>query len=97
MTDQKPSDYLEDEKESEDPIQTLPFTPETAGETTRKSGLAYSAGIVLFGSVAIMLFIGWLIDRYFGTSPGFLVGGIFVGAILGFYQFFRITSQILRK
>ncbi len=96
---EKPSQYLEDEKPEEngEPPETLPYTPESAGETARKSGLAYSAGIVLFGSVGAMLFIGWLLDRYFGTSPGFLVGGIIFGAALGFYQFFRITSRIIGK
>ncbi len=95
--------YLEDEKPKENgvsndaPVEVLPYTPESVGETARKSGLAYSAGIVLFGSVAIMLFIGWLLDKYFGTSPGFLVGGIIFGAVLGFYQFFRITSRIIGK
>ncbi|HEV7643054.1 MAG TPA: AtpZ/AtpI family protein [Pyrinomonadaceae bacterium] len=96
---EKPSEYLEDKEseESDAPIEVLPYTPESAGETARKSGLAYSAGIVLFGSVAIMFFIGLLLDRYLGTSPGFLVGGIILGAILGFYQFFRITSRIIGK
>ena len=96
---EKPSQYLADEEsgEKDEPVELLPYTPESAGATARKSGLAYGAGIVLFGSVAIMLFIGFMLDRYFGTSPGFLVGGLLVGAGLGFYQFFRITSEILRK
>jgi F0F1-type ATP synthase assembly protein I len=100
---EKPSEYLEDKEPEENggandgPVEVLPFTPESAGETVRKSGLAYSAGIALFGSVVIMLFIGWLLDRYLGTSPGFLIGGIIVGAGLGFYQFFRITSRIIGK
>ncbi len=91
--------YLEDKEpeENDEPVNVLPYTPESAGETTRKSGLAYSAGITLFGSVVIMLFIGWLLDRYFATSPVFLVGGLIFGAALGFYQFFRITSRIIGK
>lgn len=68
--------------------------PETLAETTRKSGLAWSAGIVFFGSVAFMLVLGWFADLLLGSSPWGLVGGIVLGSIIGFIQFFRITSQI---
>jgi len=94
---EKTDKYIEDEEEKEDPVELLPYTPETLEETTRKTGLAYGAGIVLFGSVAIMLFLGLGFDYYFGSAPKGLVGGIILGAIIGFYQFFRITSQIIKK
>ena len=96
---EKKSEYLED-KETEDdgdPVELLPYTPETADETARKSGLAYGAGLTLFASVLVMLFLGWLADRLFGTAPWLLVAGIFLGAVLGFYLFFRTTSQIINK
>ena len=41
-----------------------------------------------------MLFIGWVVDWLFQSSPWGIVGGIVVGSILGFVQFFRISSQI---
>jgi F0F1-type ATP synthase assembly protein I len=41
-----------------------------------------------------MLFIGWLVDLLVGTSPWGIVGGIVLGSIIGFMQFFRITRQI---
>ncbi|MGI8555528.1 MAG: AtpZ/AtpI family protein [Pyrinomonadaceae bacterium] len=72
------------------------FKPETPAETVRKSGLAYSAGLVLVGSVVFLMFIGWILDSFLGTSPWCLVGGIVLGAAIGFYQFFKITSQILK-
>lgn len=70
------------------------YIPPSEGESIRQSGLAYSAGIVLVVSVAFMLLLGWGADLLFGSSPWGLVGGIIVGAIIGFVQFFRITSQI---
>jgi len=96
---EKPSQYLEDEepKETDDPVEILPYTPDSADETVRKTGLAWVAGIVLFASVGVMFFVGWLLDKYFATSPRYMVIGILIGAVIGFYQFFRITSQILRK
>src|SRR5262245_31209250 len=70
------------------------YEPETPGENVRRWGLAWSAGIVFVGSVAFMLFIGWLADWVLGSSPWGLVAGIVIGSGIGFLQFFRITSQI---
>jgi len=74
-----------------------PANPDLPDETIRKSGLAYGAGIALAGSVIFMLIIGWILDSFLGTAPWCLVGGIVLGSVIGFYQFFRITSQILKK
>lgn len=70
------------------------FHAEARDETVRRSGLAWSAGIVFFSSVAFMLFLGWLADLLLGTSPYGMVGGIIFGSVIGFIQFFRITSRI---
>lgn len=78
----------------EEPYVRVPFEPETTDETVRQSGLAWSAGIVFFGSVAFMMLIGWGADLLLGSSPWGLVGGIVLGSVIGFIQFFRISSQI---
>lgn len=70
------------------------FTPESPAETVRKSGLAYAAAITLVGAVVFMLVIGWFVDLLIGSSPWGVVGGIILGSVIGFYQFFRLTSQI---
>ena len=88
---------MNEDPEQEEPVDLLPYTPDTADETARKRGLAFGASAFLVASVVVMLFIGWQSDRYFGTAPWLLVAGIFLGAIIGFYQFFRLTSQIIRK
>jgi F0F1-type ATP synthase assembly protein I len=76
------------------PFVPIAYTPETTEENIRQGGLAWSAGIVFFGSVAFMLFLGWLADLLLGSSPWGIVGGIVLGSIIGFIQFFRISSQI---
>ena len=71
-----------------------PVAPISQDETIRRTGLAWSAGIVFFASIAFTLFLGWLADLVLGSSPWGLVGGIVLGSIIGFIQFFRLTSQI---
>jgi ATP synthase protein I len=68
--------------------------PESNAETVRKSGLAYAAAFTLFSTVAVLLGAGYLLDRWLGSSPWGIVGGIVLGSIVGLYQFVRITSQI---
>jgi ATP synthase protein I len=63
-------------------------------ETNRKSGIAYAAAFSLFVSVAAFCGLGWLLDRWLGTRPWFLVTGIIVGAAAGFYEFVRLTSKL---
>jgi F0F1-type ATP synthase assembly protein I len=64
-------------------------------ETNRKSGMAYAAGFTLFASVAGFTGLGLLIDKWFQTSPWFLVLGIVLGSVAGLYQFVRISSKTL--
>jgi F0F1-type ATP synthase assembly protein I len=75
----------------------LPYVPDSLAETTRKSGLAWSAGIVFFSSIAFMLVLGWFADLLLGSSPWGIVVGILLGSLIGFMQFFRISSQIFAQ
>jgi len=63
-------------------------------ETNRKSGIAYAAALTLFASVVSLCGIGWLLDRWLGTKPWLLVIGIALGAVVGFYQFIRLTAKL---
>jgi len=83
-----------------DPVENFVISeakPESMAETMRRSGLAWSAGIAFFAAVVFMLVLGWGADVLLGTSPWGIVGGIVLGSIIGFVQFFRITSQIFKK
>jgi len=62
-------------------------------EATRRSGMAYAAGLTIFFSVATCMGLGWALDRWLGTK-WIMIAGIFLGAVVGFYQFIRIISQI---
>lgn len=70
------------------------YVPEDIDETSRRSGLAYSAGIVFVISVAFLMLIGWFADLLLGSSPFGLVAGIVIGSMIGFIQLFYISKQI---
>ena len=69
--------------------------PESPQDTNRKSGYAYAAGITLFASVAALSGLGWLLDRWLGMQPWFLIGGIVLGSAAGLYEFVRLSSKSL--
>lgn len=74
-----------------------PEVPETLAEAVRNSGLAYAAALSLVASVIFMLLLGWFVDLFLGSAPYGVVGGIVVGSIIGFIQFFRLASRIYKK
>jgi F0F1-type ATP synthase assembly protein I len=93
-------EQIADEKVNNNSVGTIfqsEYKPESPDETIRQSGLAYSAAIVFFGSVVFMMIFGWFADQLLGSAPWGLVGGILLGGLIGFIQFFRITSQIFKK
>ena len=63
-------------------------------EANRKTGIAYAAAFNLFASVITLGGVGWVLDKWLGKAPWFLVGGLVLGAIVGFYQFIRLTSKL---
>lgn len=92
------SEAVEKKPEQETKSTTMfDFEPETQADTIRKSGLAYSAAIVLFASIIFTMILGWFADLLLGSSPWGIVGGIILGGIIGFIQFFRIASSIFKK
>ena len=47
----------------------------------------------LIGGLAGGALVGWLIDRLAGTSPGFLLGFLFLGMAVAFRNIIRISSE----
>jgi F0F1-type ATP synthase assembly protein I len=62
-------------------------------EATRKSGVAYAAGLTIFFSVLSFMGVGWALDRWLGTR-WLMVTGIVLGAAVGLFEFVRIISRI---
>lgn len=59
----------------------------------RKAGFAYAAGIALFASVVSFCAGGWMVDKWFGTAPWGLIGGIILGSALGLFEFIRLSAK----
>ena len=93
---ESPAEKKEVKNEGYEIFSQSPYQSESPDETIRKSGLAYSAAIILFGAIVFTLILGWFADLLFGTSPWGKVGGIILGSIIGFIQFFRTTSQLFK-
>ena len=62
-------------------------------EENRKAGFAYAAGFTVFASVAAFTGIGWMLDKWLGTQPWCLVGGVVLGSAAGLFEFVRLSSK----
>ncbi len=54
--------------------------------TVNRSGPAAAVSYTLIGAILLLGGIGYAIDEWRGTSPWFLLGGLFLGLIVGFYE-----------
>jgi F0F1-type ATP synthase assembly protein I len=52
----------------------------------RQSGPAMGASYTLIGSILILGALGYFIDKWKDTSPIFLLIGLLLGIIIGFYE-----------
>ena len=55
-------------------------------ENIRRSGPAAAAGYTLVGAILLLGGIGYVLDLWRDTSPWFLLAGLMLGIIVGFYE-----------
>ena len=55
-------------------------------ETAEQAGPAAAASYTLIGAIILLGGIGYAVDRWRGTSPWFLLIGLLLGLIVGFYE-----------
>ena len=67
------------------------------GTAQKKPGKGYSQGnrvlTELIAGIAGGGLLGWLFDSWFGTSPGFLLGMLFLGIAVAFRNIIRISQE----
>ena len=59
-------------------------------QSYRMGNLALS---YLIGGLAGGAVIGWVIDRLFGTSPGFLIALLILGTAAGFWNIVKLSNR----
>lgn len=99
------------EREKNDPLRELgerldkaraaskgPLGRAPDNETSTSSALAFGwrIGIELLGAIVIAVFIGWAIDRWFGTRPWGMVVLFFLGVAAGMLNVYRAVSGLGR-
>jgi F0F1-type ATP synthase assembly protein I len=55
-------------------------------ENVRRAGPAAVAGYTMIGAIILLGGIGYALDIWRGTSPWFLLSGLLLGLIVGFYE-----------
>lgn len=57
--------------------------------------LGYRIGTELVVATLIGAGLGYLLDRWLGTNPWFLIAGVLIGTVAGFLNVYRIISRIM--
>jgi len=69
-----------------DPDPFLKRSTEALQHTADQAGPAAGAGYTLIGAILLFGLLGYGVDRWRGTTPWFLVGGLIVGIVVGMYE-----------
>ena len=75
----------------DDPGRLIERSLKAFQENVSRSGSAAGAGYGLIGAILLLGGIGYAVDRWQGTSPWCLVGGLFLGVVVGMYELARIV------
>ena len=57
-------------------------------------GAYLGLGAGFTGSTLFFAWLGWLLDRYIGSTPAFTLLGAFVGGAAGFYYLVRRAMEL---
>ena len=55
-------------------------------ENITRAGPIAAASYTLIGAILVLGGIGYALDRWLGTSPWFLLAGLMLGLVVGFYE-----------
>jgi len=62
-------------------------------DTTTSAGPAAAASYTLVGAVILLGGAGYGLDRWWGTAPWCLLGGLLLGMAVGFYELIKSVSN----
>ena len=64
----------------------LKRSTEALQHTAEQAGPAAGAGYTLIGAIMLLGAVGYGLDRWVGSSPWLLVGGLLLGVAVGMYE-----------
>ena len=73
-------------KKSEDGGLFLERTAKAFQENITRAGPVAVASYTLVGAILVLGGIGYAMDSWLGTTPWFLLGGLLLGIVVGFYE-----------
>ena len=65
---------------------SLARTTKALQDNVVRSGPVAAASYTLVGGIILLGGIGYAVDQWRGTAPWFLVTGLFLGIVVGFYE-----------
>ena len=69
-----------------DPESLLTRSARALQRNAEQAGPAAGASYTLIGAIILLGGIGYAVDRWQGTSPWFLIGGLMLGIVVGMYE-----------
>jgi len=97
MTEDEPTERLEDldhrlKRARADETASRTWKDTEKGASGAPLGLALRVGVELVSAVAVGLGIGWLLDRWLGTRPWFMLVFILLGGAAGVLNVYRYAK-----
>mgnify|MGYP002399417892 CR=1 FL=1 len=62
-------------------------------ENVTRAAPAMAAAYSLVGAILLFGAIGYALDRWRGTEPWFLLAGLILGVVVGFYELIKATQR----
>jgi F0F1-type ATP synthase assembly protein I len=84
-------DNDQERKPADDDKNVFERSVESFQENIRKSAPLAAASYTLIGAILLFGLVGYGIDRWRSTSPFFLIGGLLLGIIVGFYNLAKVV------
>lgn len=63
----------------------------------RSTNIAMSIASTMIASIFIFFFIGKWLDSKLGTTPSCMIGGIFLGTVIGLYSLYKELVLLVKE
>jgi F0F1-type ATP synthase assembly protein I len=62
-------------------------------ENVNRAGPAAAASYTLVGAILLLGGLGYVVDRWQGTEPWFLLAGLLLGMVIGFWELVKTVRR----